>query len=311
MKIYLDCDKTLFIATASSKTAKQWHNKKVNWSDLVSKCSEAVITRETISEYQSMSRDEQGTIKDVGGFVGGYLISGQRKNGQVKFRSCATLDIDFGTPTSWDDFCEEFSCASMMYSTHSYTLEKPRYRLVILFSREVTIDEYEPICRWISSKVGIESFDATTYQSARLFYWPSSPKDIAPFFKYVDDEPLDVDDILSKYNDWHDVSEWPMSIKEKDIKRTEIKKCGDPTDKKGVMGAFCRTYSIEGAIETFLSDIYEPTHTSDRYTYINGTSHGGLVCYNHLFAYSNHQSDPASGRCCNAFDIVTSTSAVS
>ena len=44
-----------------------------------------------------MSRDEQSDIKDVGGFVGGYLSGGTRKTANVMWRSVATLDIDYGT----------------------------------------------------------------------------------------------------------------------------------------------------------------------------------------------------------------------
>ncbi len=300
----LDFDKEIYIATAKNHTQKQWHNKKVLWSVIVDKCCKSIATHETGVEYANMTREQQGAIKDVGGFVGGYLKDGIRRNGQVEFRSIATLDIDYGSPMSWNDFQEEFDCASFMYSTHSYTPANPRYRLVILFNRDVTVDEYEPICRYIADKVGIETFDCTTYQCARLFYWASNPKDIKPFFKYQDSEPLDVDEILSQYHDWHDCSEWARSEKEREITRKQVKQCGNPTENKTIIGAFCRTYSIEGAIEKFLSDVYEPTRMAGRYTYKEGTSQGGLVCYNNLFAYSNHQTDPACGHCYNAFDLV-------
>ena len=38
----------------------------------------------------------------------------------------------------------------------------------------------------------------------------------------------------------------------------DVKKQEDPEDKKGIVGTFCRAYGIESAIETFLSDVYEP-----------------------------------------------------
>ena len=44
-------------------------------------------------------------------------------------------------------------------------------------------------------------------------------------------------------------------------------KQGDPLE-KGVIGAFCRTYSVEDAIREFLSDVYEPCGKEGRYTYI-------------------------------------------
>ena len=82
-----------------------------------------------------------------------------------------------------------------------------------------------------------------------------------------------------------------------------IKKQEDPEDKKGIIGVFCRTYTIQEAIETFLSDVYTPAGEG-RYTYINGSTAAGLIVYDDKFAYSHHGTDPAGGRLCNAFDLV-------
>ena len=84
-----------------------------------------------MAEYLRMSREEQSAIKDVGGFVGGYLANGTRKTANVLYRTLVTLDIDFGTPDVWDDFTLNFDCAAMIYSTHKHTKEKPRCRIVI------------------------------------------------------------------------------------------------------------------------------------------------------------------------------------
>lgn len=95
------------IATAKTRLAKKWRNRKVAWEELVAKCEETTRTQETVAEYKNMSREEQSGIKDVGGFVGGYLTEGRRRNGHVAFRTLATLDIDYGTVSQdiWDDFC--------------------------------------------------------------------------------------------------------------------------------------------------------------------------------------------------------------
>lgn len=74
---------------------------------------------------------------------------------------------------------------------------------------------------------------------------------------------------------------------------------------QGPLGAFCRTYSITEAIAKFLPDVYTPTAKEDRYTYAAGSTAAGLVVYDgDVFAYSNHSTDPAGGRLCNAFDLV-------
>ena len=97
-------DFELDVATAHSRLSKRWKNKKWQWSEIVKKCSTTRRTDESVAEYMKMSRDEQSNVKDVGGFVGGYLSGGTRKTENVMWRSMATLDIDYGTNEVWEDF---------------------------------------------------------------------------------------------------------------------------------------------------------------------------------------------------------------
>lgn len=301
--IILKHDIEIDLATAHSRMAKRWKNRHWKWSELVNKCAETQRTEETAAEYARMSRDEQSNIKDVGGFVGGYLNNGARKNANVLYRSVATLDIDYGTVNVWDDFTIAYGFAAMLYSTHKHTREKPRYRLVFPLSRTVSPAEYEPICRRIAAEIGIDLFDDTTYELPRLFYWPSTSKDAEYVFEYQDGPACDVDKILASYRDYRDVSEWPVSSREGDVLAHEIRKAGDPMEKPGLIGAFNRAYTIEEAIDTFLKDVYEPTGHDGRYTYKRGSVAGGLVCYENRFAFSHHDTDPASRQLCNAFDL--------
>lgn len=303
MDIRLNNDFSIDLATAHSRIAKKWSNRHWLWSELLQRCSETKRTGETAAEYARMSKEEQSNVKDVGGFVGGYLSGGIRKNANVMYRTVATLDIDYGTVNVWDDFTMAFGFAAMIYSTHKHSSKTPRYRLVFPLSRQVSPAEYEPLCRKIAAEIGIDLFDDTTYELPRLFYWPSTSKDADFVFDYQDGPACDVDAILSQYVDYKDVSAWPLSSREGDVIAHEIKKQGDPTEKPGVIGAFCRAYSIEDAIDTFLSDKYEKTGHDGRYTYKLGSVAGGLVCYEGKFAYSHHETDPASKQLCNAFDL--------
>lgn len=303
MDIRLNNDFSIDLATAHSRIAKKWRNRHWLWSELLQRCSETKRTGETAAEYARMSKEEQSNVKDVGGFVGGYLSGGIRKNANVMYRTVATLDIDYGTVNVWDDFTMAFGFAAMIYSTHKHSSKTPRYRLVFPFSRQVSPAEYEPLCRKIAAEIGIDLFDDTTYELPRLFYWPSTSKDADFVFDYQDGPACDVDAILSQYVDYKDVSAWPLSSREGDVIAHEIKKQGDPTEKPGVIGAFCRAYSIEDAIDNFLSDKYEKTGHDGRYTYKLGSVAGGLVCYEGKFAYSHHETDPASKQLCNAFDL--------
>lgn len=303
MDIRLNNDFSIDLATAHSRIAKKWRNRHWLWSELLQRCSETKRTGETAAEYARMSKEEQSNVKDVGGFVGGYLSGGIRKNVNVMYRTVATLDIDYGTVNVWDDFTMAFGFAAMIYSTHKHSSKTPRYRLVFPLSRQVSPAEYEPLCRKIAAEIGIDLFDDTTYELPRLFYWPSTSKDADFVFDYQDGPACDVDAILSQYVDYKDVSAWPLSSREGDVIAHEIKKQGDPTEKPGVIGAFCRAYSIEDAIDNFLSDKYEKTGHDGRYTYKLGSVAGGLVCYEGKFAYSHHETDPASKQLCNAFDL--------
>lgn len=303
MKFKLKHDFIVDLATAHSRISKKWRNRHWQWSELVERCSETKRTNETAAEYARMTREEQSNVKDVGGFVGGYLSGGVRKNTNVMFRSVATLDIDYGTLNVWEDFQMAFNFAAMLYSTHKHSDKTPRYRLVFPLSRQVTPAEYEPLCRKIAEELGIDLFDDTTYELPRLFYWPSTSKDAEYVFEYQDGPACNVDMILGQYVDFKDVSEWPMSSREGDVVAHEIKKAGDPTEKPGIIGAFCRAYSIEDVIEKFLSDCYDRTDADGRYTYKLGSVAGGLVCYEGKFAFSHHETDPASRQLCNAFDL--------
>lgn len=297
-------DFDLDIATAPSRLSKRWLNKTWKWSEIIAKCADPRRTSETVREYMRMDREEQSSIKDVGGFVGGYLANGIRKTANVLYRTLVTLDIDYGTQEVWDDFTLNFGCAALLYSTHKHTPEKPRMRLVLPADRQMTPAEYEPVCRYWTARLGIEMFDHTTYQLARLFYWGSVSRDGEYLFEYQDGPAFSVDDVLATYRNPLDVSEWAMSSREGTVLAHEIKKAGDPTEKPGLIGAFCRAYSIEEAIEMFLPEVYDRTAMEGRYTYRSGSVAGGCVTYEGKYAYSHHETDPASMRLCNAFDLV-------
>jgi hypothetical protein len=61
-----------------------------------------------------------------------------------------------------------------------------------------------------------------------------------------------------------------MSSREGDVIAHEIKKAGDPTEKPGLIGAFCRTYTIEDVITRFSATATTYSRTR-RYTYKLGS----------------------------------------
>ena len=299
----LEYDANLSIAIGLSVASKVWKNTKITWSALVQKLSEPVVTAETYKQFMHATKDEQSKIKDVGGFVGGFLTNGRRDKSNVLYRQLITLDIDFSHENFWWDFTMLFGCAAVIHSTHKSCAEKPRHRLVIPLDREVSQEEYQAIARKVAGDLNIDLFDQSTFDVNRLMFWPSVSADAEYYFEYQDGPFLEADYVLGLYNDWHDTSEWPTASDSSDVIMQAIKKQEDPENKKGIVGLFCRTYTIQEAIAAFLSDVYEPAG-KDRYTYINGSTAAGLIVYDDKFAYSHHGTDPAGGRLCNAFDLV-------
>ncbi len=297
-------DRDITYAYASSRLAKHWTNHNMAWSDFLTKLSQTVRTKESLREYNKMSKSEQSDIKDVGGFVGGYLKEGRRQAGQVMNRSMLTLDLDFAAQDMTDIMEMFYDFAYAVYSTHKHRSTSPRLRLVVPLKRNVNADEYEAVGRKVADMVGMDYFDDTTYQPHRLMYWPSTSSDADFYFDYEDLPLLDPDKLLNQYNDWTDTLEWPTSSREESRTERLADKQGDPEDKPGIVGAFCRAYTIEDAIAEFIPDRYE-YHSENRYTFHEGSTAGGLVLYeNGKFAYSHHNTDPVSSQLVNSFDLI-------
>ena len=302
----LQYDGLVTIATGSSRRSTNWKNKEILWSELVDKLGKVTRTQETAVEYSRMSKDERDNAKDVGGFVGGTLKGGRRKIDAVTQRRLLTLDMDSIAhgEDPWPTVQLILCCAAVLYSTHSHTVKAPRLRLVIPLSRPVSPEEYEAIARRIAGDIGIDMCDDTTYEPHRLMYWASASID-AEFRYEVQDGPwLDADEQLARYADWKDPTQWPVSSRKSGTMQRLADKQGDPTAKDGIVGAFCRVYSVEDAIESFLSETYKKGE-GGRYTYTGGSTSGGLVIYDDgKFVYSHHSTDPICGKLCNAFDLV-------
>ena len=294
------------IATGQNRYAKRWKNQEWTWADLLKKLRTTTRTRETLSEYMKMPKTDQDRIKDVGGFVGGYVKNGRRIAGNITKRQLVTLDADFGTSELLPMLDLLYGGNNYaVYSTHKHTPEKPRLRVVLPLSAPVDPDAYQAVARRIAADIGIDMFDDTTYEPGRLMYWPSTAADGDYYFYENAGEYIDPQTVLDLYDDWKDSSAWPVSSRQMDVFTRAAKKQGDPLEKPGSVGAFCRTYTISEAIETYLPDRYVACDKPGRYTYTQGSTAAGLVLYEDgKFAYSHHGTDPVSGRLVNAFDLV-------
>ena len=274
-----------------------------------------IRTKETFLEYESGDRDFKLKCKDKGAFIAGKSKNNSREAKNILSRNMITLDMDYCPKNILDILKEkqeadELNFQFFVYSTHSHTKEKPRLRLIVPLSEEISVEKYEPIGRAIANIVGIEYFDATTFQINRIMYFPSVSVDgdyICEGFGVDERDILKPQDMLDKYMDYLNIAEFQRPHYISGLSIDRIKKGQITSSKKTkyrIVNAFNIEYTIIEAIETFLQDVYVPGKHQDRYTYVEGESKDGLVILNDEYAYSHHASDPAQGKLLNAFDIV-------
>lgn len=301
-------DKLINIAIGRSRKEINYVNKSISYLDFINNyLKDTKYTKENYKEYINFSKDIQDNIKDVGGFVGGFLKNGKRRKDTVINRSLVTLDADFAYKNMIEDIEKNCDFAMCIYTTHKHTKENPRFRIVIPLSYEVDPIEYEAIARKLAFNIGIDYFDDTTYSPSRLMYFPSTSKDGDYVFKITDKAWLNPKDILNSYENYKDESSWPFSsrTKKKVINSNTNTPKENPRLKEGIIGAFCRVYNVVDVIEKYLSNIYKKGDSDYRYTYINGSSSNGLIIYeNGDFAYSHHSTDVCLDKLCNSFDLL-------
>lgn len=326
----------LTIYTGRSRKAAQWSRAELTWGELRDRCTRFAVTPETYAEYLAMDRERQTEVKDVGGFVGGTLEGGTRRKACLRSRSLVTLDFDCFTDRQLGELREHFGeVCWVVYSTHKHSLGAQRVRVVMPMRRDTDPDEYGAVARRVAAMIGMGGIDRTTFEPSRMMFWPSRSKD-ADFIAEANDagQYLDPDRILDLYDDWRDPAQWPRTPDEADIfsmpamptkdpRTAEIwmrlmgRENGgvgnpsplqgsgmeDPLRKPGIVGAFCRAFSITEAMDRFLPGVYEP-YRPGRFTYAAGSTHGGAVVYEDKWIFSNHATDPIGGTECNAFDMV-------
>jgi hypothetical protein len=114
-------DQLIDIAIGRSRKETSWKNTQTTWEDFAQRLSQTHRTHETHAEYLAAKKPRQDDLKDVGGFVGGYLAGGRRKAGSVVHRQLLTLDLDHAEPDFWEGFAMLYAEAAVVYSTHKHS----------------------------------------------------------------------------------------------------------------------------------------------------------------------------------------------
>ena len=301
-------DRKVIITTGNHRRSANWQPLTLYLSEFYEKLRVPARGTETMRVYLALKKSQQDDLKDVGGYVAGGLTGTRRKAAAVAYRDVITLDMDNIPPGGTDDLLrriEGLGCGYCVYSTRKHSPAAPRLRILLPLNRPATPDEYEPVARKMAEAIGMEYADPTTFDVARLMYWPSCCADGEYIYTWQDKPLLSVDGLLALYANWRDVASWPRAAGEHKH-TTPLAKQADPTDKDGIVGAFCRAYDVPAAMSAFLPDVYEPVDGApDRYTYVEGSTIGGAVVYDGgKYMFSHHATDPCGGRLVNSFDMV-------
>lgn len=112
---------------------------------------------------------------------------------------------------------------------------------------------------------------------------------------------IQVDEVLESYANWTDRTSWPHRA-DGDGVHNEGSSV-DPRTKPGLVGAFCRAFSVTDAIEKFELP-YKAGSAEGRLTYADGSRPDGAIIYDDdTKLHSHHDTDPARGQS-NAYDLV-------
>lgn len=304
-------------------TAGGWESSTISWREFAIQLASPIVGSETFGEYLKAGKKEKTNYKSsAGGYVGGALDnSGLRRKHHMTGRDLVTLDFDHlapGDDKTVQSMCSLLGCDYVMHSSQSHTSSAPRIRIIIPLSRTITSsNEFAAVSRKLASKIDptMSKLDKTSHEYERLMFYPRHSKDAQ--YVYVwgaqarTDVPLcDVDTLLSEYMDWRDSAEWPKApdndypVPMPDEKRMKR----DPEERAEPVGSFCSFFTVEDVIANFLSDVYEPVDTDasgrSRYTFIGGSTAAGAIVYDSKFLFSHHDTDPASGKTLNAFELV-------
>ena len=308
----MQCNRKINLLVAKKARTSHWAPSTMLWSEFVGHLATPQRGTETESEYAALSKDKRDNLKDVGGYVGGAFEGAVRKRDACTLRDILTFDLDDIKASQFDGLMAQIDALKVsyvVYSTRSHTTVAPRVRLSILLSRAVTPDEFQPLARRVGDTIdpGMKAIDPCSFKIHQPMYWPSCCSDASFIYKVGDYANwLHVEGVLATYTDWRNAAEWPQAFREDGAKLERGNKQQDPTDKAGIIGDFCRAFTVDEAIERFLPGVYEPVSLdASRYTFKAGSSYGGAVVYGYgKFIYSNHATDPAGQQLCNAFDLV-------
>lgn len=300
-----------FIIAVGTSRKSGVKNTALTWDEFSKRVADPVRTAETVAEYRNLPGEMKTELKDASPYIAGRCNNGRRNAENLVNRCMICLDMDHA-PRDWVDGLRNSEVLKdklwIAHTTRSHTEEKPRGRMIIPLSRDVSPETYPAVARAVAAQIDIEWFDPASFRATQVMYMPSVSCDDTDFLSVSGEgDLLDPEEALKEYyDDWRDVTSWPRTSQETSELKAPGARMEDPHKKDGLIGAFCRSYTIEEAIEQFIPDVYARGSARNRWTFLGSASKSfdGAVEYEGKFLHSYHETDPCGGRSVNAYDMV-------
>ncbi|WP_223274795.1 hypothetical protein, partial [Tateyamaria sp. syn59] len=259
-----------------------------------------VDTECTYAQYLKLNDDETLEKKRApGNWLAALFKEGRRKATHNLGRTMIVYDIDTVTPEQLDNIIHNAAInkyAWLMHTSRKHCPEKPRVRMIFPVQGRMDEVQFNAIARFLALQLAddpeeaIEIPDLVSFRYTQTMFKPSISKDQEYWLRRNDGEVLDRDEFLTECPNWDDFAQLPYQSEEKArAVQDPNRKMEDPREKFGLIGAWCRVYTVDDAIAEYLSDVYEPgdSATETRYTYVAGSGSNGAVAYdNGLFLHS-------------------------
>lgn len=137
----------------------------------------------TLRFYENQTKDEQRKLKDGIGYslatYGTYIKKKSYRNADNVIKVFGvSIDIDNENKfISKDEIHKAFGeYLYLLYTTHSSSVEVPRFRLVLFFDEPINAERYNDIFAYCNEKLGLTA-DLRARDVSRLSFYPSCPND--------------------------------------------------------------------------------------------------------------------------------------
>lgn len=249
----------------------------------------------SLDDFLDMLRSP-GTQKNARSYLPGELRGHHRSGDNVIGRSVITLDLDGASAEGFTELLSYLDdVAVLWHTTFSHSPQKPSYRVLIPLDGMVTPDVYTRIVREIMRAVPQAAIDAASATPSQIMFTPAAKDESLYEYGSELNRPLASGALFQSAPDS------PEGV----VSLGRVRK-KDPLTLKGIAGEFCKHYQdLDELIEVFKLP-YERVGSRFRYIHADKSSAPGMSPLPDapLLYFSNHGSDPASGRAQNALDLV-------